>query len=122
MDWVGILVERATGQKLGDYMQQHIFEPLGITEMSFLPTESMKKNLAYMNQRAPDGTLHVTDHPLNRSLTVKPGEDLFHSGGGGLFGKPQDYCSKPYPLTLTRPMKYSQHVLFLQRNHIHTPE
>ncbi|KAL1989630.1 hypothetical protein VTN49DRAFT_6827 [Thermomyces lanuginosus] len=92
MDWAGILVERATGQKLGDYMQQHIFEPLGITEMSFLPTESMKKNLAYMNQRAPDGTLHVTDHLLNRSLSVKPEEDLFHSGGGGLFGKPQDYC------------------------------
>lgn len=97
VDWAGILLERATGLKLGDYMQKNIFEPLGITEISFAPSEQMKSRLAYMNQRAVDGTLSGRDHLLNRSLNVQSEEDarsLFHSGGAGLFAGPREFTSK----------------------------
>lgn len=97
IDWAGIALERATGLTLGEYMRQNIFEPLGIKDMGFLPSKQMKANLAYMHQRTPDGVLHPRDH-LNRTpLVVADGEDtsrVFNSGGGGLFARPQEYCSK----------------------------
>lgn len=37
IDWVGQLVERLTGQTLEIYMQRHIWEPLGISRMTFWP-------------------------------------------------------------------------------------
>ncbi|KAL1961722.1 hypothetical protein VTN77DRAFT_1122 [Rasamsonia byssochlamydoides] len=95
IDWAGILVERVTGLSLGEYFRRHIFEPLGIENISFIPTESMKKNLAYMNQRAPNGQLSLRDHLLHRALIVNTAEEVkgyFNSGGAGCFGKPQEYC------------------------------
>lgn len=38
IDWVGQLIERLTGQTLEIYLQRHIWEPLGITRMTFWPT------------------------------------------------------------------------------------
>ncbi|KAB2579326.1 Acyltransferase LovD [Lasiodiplodia theobromae] len=34
-DWAGKLIERATGTRLEAYMQQHLWAPLGITDMTF---------------------------------------------------------------------------------------
>jgi CubicO group peptidase (beta-lactamase class C family) len=78
-------------------MQKNIFGPLGITEISFAPSEQMKSKLAYMNQRAVDGTLSGRDHLLNRSLRLQSEDDakaLFHSGGSGLFAQPRGFASK----------------------------
>lgn len=101
IDWAGILVERVTGLSLNDYFQRYIFEPLGLKNISFIPNESMKKNLAYMHQRAPNGQLSRRDHLLHRSLIVRPGDDCFHSGGAGCFAKPQEYCRIAPYLVLT---------------------
>ncbi|CAN8105690.1 unnamed protein product [Discula destructiva] len=95
IDWAGIALERVTGQTLGDYMRQNIFEPLGIKDIAFLPSKEMKANLAYMNQRAHDGSLHPRDHPVRTPLVVTSKEEssrVFNSGGGGLFARPQEYC------------------------------
>ncbi|KAH8699068.1 beta-lactamase family protein [Talaromyces proteolyticus] len=94
IDWAGILLERVTGLKLGEYMQKNIFEPLGIDNISFSPSNHTAK-LAYMNSRSPDGKLSARDHLLNRSLNVGSEDDaqrLFHSGGAGLFAQPQQYA------------------------------
>ena len=97
IDWAGILVERVSGLKLNDYFHKHIFEPLGLKNISLFPTESMKSNLAYMNQRAPDGTLsrryHLQRAPLSASTEAEK-KAIFHSGGGGGFANPQDYTRK----------------------------
>lgn len=95
IDWAGILLERVTGHSLNDYLHRNIFEPLGLKDISLIPTASMKANLALMNQRAADGQLSPRDHPLHRSLIVESPEDvkgLFNSGGAGCFAKPQEYC------------------------------
>ncbi|ROV89861.1 hypothetical protein VMCG_09502 [Cytospora schulzeri] len=94
IDWAGVVLERATGQKLNDYMRENILQPLGITEMSMLPTEEMKSKLAYMNHRDPNGTLRPRDHLLRGALVVRnkqEADNFFNGGGAGMFGKPRDY-------------------------------
>lgn len=97
IDWAGILLERATAISLNDYLHRNVFEPLGLKDISMLPTASMKANLALMNQRAPDGQLSSRDHPLHRPFIVQSPEEVkgyFNSGGAGCFAKPQEYCRK----------------------------
>ena len=81
---------------LNDYMQKHIFAPLGVQNITMFPTAEMKENLAYMHHRAPDGTISVRDHPMHRSLTVSE-QDIkacFNSGGAGCFAEPREFCRK----------------------------
>ncbi|RDW86604.1 serine hydrolase domain-containing protein [Aspergillus mulundensis] len=49
MDWVGVVVERATGMSLEAYFQSFILGPLGIKNMRFFPTAEMKASLATMH-------------------------------------------------------------------------
>ncbi|KAK2616242.1 hypothetical protein QQS21_000877 [Conoideocrella luteorostrata] len=95
MDWAGLVLERATGTKLNDYIQAHICRPLGLENMNMFPTDEMKKHLAYMNQRAPDGKLAHRDHLHRRPLTAITTEQkraILNSGGAGMFAKPQEYA------------------------------
>ncbi|KAI2623724.1 beta-lactamase family protein [Xylaria nigripes] len=97
IDWAGIALERATGLRLNDYLQKHIFQPLGLNSMSMLPNSEMRAKLAYMHSRDQDGTLRLREHPLRLPLVVNLDNkaevaSVFHSGGGGLFAKPQEYC------------------------------
>jgi CubicO group peptidase (beta-lactamase class C family) len=61
IDWAGVLVERVSGLRLNDYFQKHIFEPMGLKNINMFPTESMKKDLAYMHARAPGESRLVSD-------------------------------------------------------------
>ncbi|KAI2005724.1 Sterol O-acyltransferase 2 (Sterol-ester synthase 2) [Ophidiomyces ophidiicola] len=94
IDWAGVVVERASGMPLGEYFQKHIFEPLGLKEIGFFPSEEMKKKLVSVAQRAPDGTLSHKEHPNSQPLHVSSEEhksSIFNSGGGGCFSTPRDY-------------------------------
>ncbi|KAK7726592.1 hypothetical protein SLS63_007561 [Diaporthe eres] len=95
IDWAGIALERVAGQKLNDYMKKNIFEPLGIKNMSMIPTPEMKSKLAYMNHRENDGTLRPRDHLARLPAAVSSKEEAercFNSGGGGMFAQPREYC------------------------------
>lgn len=98
IDWAGIALERASGLKLNDYLQKHILQPLGLKNMSMIPTQEMKTKLAYMHSKDQDGVLRPRNHLLRAPLVVSDNEAqaaaLFHSGGAGMFAKPQEYCSK----------------------------
>ena len=96
IDWAGQLVERASGKKLNDYFQDHIFKPLGLKQINMFPDEEMKRNLAYMNSRAPDGSLSLnkTGHLNRRPLYATTKEEIdgtFQQGGAGCFAKPTEY-------------------------------
>ncbi len=81
---------------LNDYFQKHIFQPLGITNISMFPNDDMKSRLAHMHARAPDGTLREREHLLRRPLIVD-GDDIgrtYNSAGAGCFAQPSEYCSK----------------------------
>lgn len=56
LDFVGMIVERVSGLKLGDYFEQNIFKPLGITEATFdiQSRPDMLKRLMPMHRFNPD--------------------------------------------------------------------
>ncbi|EGE80159.1 beta-lactamase [Blastomyces dermatitidis ATCC 18188] len=94
IDWAGIAVERVTGLLLNDYFHKYIFEPLGLKNISMLPSAEMKARLAYMHSRNPDGTLSQRDHLLRWPLLAKNKEEtkgMLNSGGAGCFSTSQDY-------------------------------
>jgi methyl acetate hydrolase len=86
IDWAGKMVEAVSGQKLDRYLQQHIFEPLGMKDTSFKLSASQRARLAGVHQRGPDGKLAVIPFEL-------PQEPEFHMGGGGLYGTAGDYLA-----------------------------
>ncbi|EAW12650.1 serine hydrolase domain-containing protein [Aspergillus clavatus NRRL 1] len=95
LDWAGVMVERVTGMSLNDYFHRNIFQPLGLSNISMFPSPSMKANLVYMNQRAPDGQFAARDHLFRPPLIAQSPEEIkscFNSGGAGCFANPQDYC------------------------------
>ncbi|KAI4864320.1 beta-lactamase family protein [Hypoxylon rubiginosum] len=95
IDWAGIILHRKTGLSLNDFIQENICRPLGLENINFLPTQAMKDNLATMHARQADGKLVPRDHLQRRPLVVETPEEIagvFHSGGAGLFAKPQEYA------------------------------
>ncbi|KAE9374935.1 beta-lactamase/transpeptidase-like protein [Stipitochalara longipes BDJ] len=95
IDWAGIALERVTGKSLNEFLHENIFKPLGLSDISMIPTKAMKSKLAYMNQRNLNGSLTSRDHLLRRPLVVESVEEIsscFNSGGAGCFAKPRDYC------------------------------
>lgn len=95
MDWAGVAVERATGLRLGDYMQRHIFEPLGIRDLTMTPSLEMKERFVGMWQRDQEGHLSPHTPLLSRPLGADAA-DSFHSGGAGLFGSVREFGSRFY--------------------------
>ncbi|KAL4886626.1 beta-lactamase/transpeptidase-like protein [Aspergillus karnatakaensis] len=97
IDWVGIVIERVTGQSLNAYLKSNIFDPLGLKNISMVPSPEMKSKLAYMHQRDKNGEITVRDHLLQRPLKIDPesesdAKSLFMSGGAGCYSTPGDYA------------------------------
>jgi methyl acetate hydrolase len=86
IDWVGKAVERASGQRLGDYFAEHLFAPIGMTDTAFKLTADHRARLAAMHARGADGALA----PIAFEL---PQEPEFEMGGGGLYGTAADYLA-----------------------------
>ena len=72
-----------TGQRLGQYLKDNIFDPLGMNDTAFKIGEAQRQRLAKIHARTPDG-LVATD-------TEIPQEPEFEMGGGGLYGTVGDY-------------------------------
>ncbi|KAJ6145439.1 hypothetical protein N7470_009334 [Penicillium chermesinum] len=97
IDWAGLAVERVSGMSLNDYLTTKVFEPLGIKDMSMIPTADMRKRLAHMHAREKDNKLRPRDHIQRAPLVVDLNDEaakkkIFNSGGAGMFAKPQEYC------------------------------
>jgi CubicO group peptidase (beta-lactamase class C family) len=83
-DWLGKLVEKVSGQTLEDYLRQHIFQPLGMTDTFFdVPPEKQARVVA-LHQRQEDGSF--LEPPPQPFKPVR-----FFSGGGGLYSTASDY-------------------------------
>jgi methyl acetate hydrolase len=84
IDWAGKMVEAASGQKLGVFMDENLFGPLGMTSTSFLLSVSQRARLSSMHKRGSDGSLTLFPFEFNQNPE-------FQQGGGGLYGSMQDY-------------------------------
>ncbi len=88
-DILGVLIERVSGMRLGDFFRTRIFEPLGMRDTAFWVPDAQLARLATAYGVAP-GTQRrvIEDHP-SASRWANP--DRFQSGGGGLVSTAQDY-------------------------------
>jgi CubicO group peptidase (beta-lactamase class C family) len=84
IDWAGLAVEAASGQRLDAYLAENVFGPLGMTETGFALSEAQRGRAAGMHARTPEGGLA----PIQFGLQANP-EVL--SGGGGLYSTAADY-------------------------------
>ena len=83
-DWLGLVVEKISGQSLGSYLQQHVYGPLGMAESTFTPSAAQRARLLRVMQRQADGTLAPSVHDL-------PATSEWDAAGHGSYGSIQDY-------------------------------
>ena len=83
-DWVGKLVETASGLSLEQYCRQNIFEPLGMKDTSFIIAADKFDRLVSRYQRHSDGS-------LQQEVRALPPPPTVFNGGGGLYSTPADY-------------------------------
>jgi CubicO group peptidase (beta-lactamase class C family) len=84
IDWAGKMVEAVSGKRLGAYLRESLFAPLGMNDTAFKITPAMRGRLAKIHQRGDDGALTAIDLEL-------PQEPEFEMGGGGLYSTVGDY-------------------------------
>ena len=85
IDWAGKMVEAVSGKRLGAYMQENLFAPLGMSSTAFKITPAMRERLAKIHQRGDDDA-------LTPQLELEIPQDAeFDMGGGGLYSTAADY-------------------------------
>ena len=85
IDWVGKVVEAVRGKRLGEVMQERIFNPLGMSDSGFAMSPSMRARRASMHARSPEGGMSAMS---DFELTQEPEQ---HMGGHGLYATIGDY-------------------------------
>ncbi|MFL9873038.1 serine hydrolase domain-containing protein [Paraburkholderia megapolitana] len=83
-DWLGLVVEKLSGQSLGDYLKQHVYGPLDMNDSTFEPTAEQRSRLVRVMQRQADGTLKPSRLDL-------PPTSEWDAAGHGSYGTAQDY-------------------------------
>jgi len=92
-DVVGYLVEKISGQPFEQFLQQRIFDPLGMTDTGFFVPADKAHRFAACYAADGKGGMVLQDDPATSSFLSPPS---FISGGGGLCSTAADY------LTFTR--------------------
>jgi CubicO group peptidase (beta-lactamase class C family) len=88
IDWAGVMVSRASGMSLEEFMRKNIWEPLGMTSTTFYPEKypELLTRMASIAMRDDEGALERSvDDPLKAFMSVREG------GGGGCFSTANDY-------------------------------
>ena len=84
IETLGRIVEITSGMTFDQFLQKRIFEPLGMKDTAFFPTDDRMPRVVTLYERKPTGLSRI-DTPA--WLATKT---LF-SGGGGLWSTPEDY-------------------------------
>lgn len=90
-DVLGVLIARATGQRLDDFLAERLFAPLGMKDTGFhVPPEKRDRfATSYLTDPA-SGKLKLYDDPCDSQWAKPP---VFPSGGGGLVSTADDYLA-----------------------------
>lgn len=98
VDWAGLVLEQVTGTRLGEYMQQHIFEPLGMHDSGFWPDklpETASRRAGWSRRNAVTGVLE----PGTR---FTPEYHEVEAGGTGIYSTAADFATFLLGLTACR--------------------
>lgn len=81
-DWVGLAIEAVSGWRLGDYLAEALFAPLGMDATAFHP--ALPQDAARVHVRLPEGGFALSPAYL--------GGGEFDAGGAGLISTAPDYA------------------------------
>ncbi len=84
-DWLGRVVEAASGQGLDEYFAEHILGPLGMTQTTFLMSEQQRATSSPVHLRGEDGAWQAAAE-VDWSQ-----EPEWWAGGHGLHSTPREY-------------------------------
>jgi CubicO group peptidase (beta-lactamase class C family) len=83
-EWLGLLITAVTGKPLADVFEERIFQPLGMTDTSFVLEPRLAERSAAVHARIPGVGLTPIPFPM-------PQPPSFIQGGGGLYSTAPDY-------------------------------
>ncbi len=89
-DVLGRLVEIWSGQPYDEFLQQRVFDPLGLTDMGFNVSDEEWHRLAEVYSPGENGGL-VNATARVPNINSYREDDTIFSGGGGLAGTAMDY-------------------------------
>lgn len=90
-DVLGVLIARAVGQPLGQFLRERIFEPLGMADTGFsVPPEKLGRLATCYTADAVSGAAAVYDAAERGQWSRPP---AFESGAGGLVSTADDYLA-----------------------------
>ncbi|MCA6215165.1 beta-lactamase family protein [Ideonella sp. B7] len=85
LDWLGRVIEQLRGARLGEVMRQRLFDPLGMVDIGFQMSPSMKTRRAVIHDRAANGALTTLPD------LVLPDPPPMDMGGHGLYATVGEY-------------------------------
>ena len=93
VDLTGVIVERLSGMGLDEYLQTHIFEPLGMVDTFFeVPKKKMSRFLPNHYYDYGEKSLKTVQETKEKYNAMSNYEDVsMFSGGGGLVSTAMDY-------------------------------
>ena len=81
-DALGALIARVSGQTLGKFMRERIFDPLGMKDTAFhVPPEKIDRLPGFYSFNQQSQQLDLFDDPASSAWRTEP---AFELGGGGL--------------------------------------
>lgn len=89
-DVIGAVIEEISGEKYSEYLQKHIFDPLGIDELTCHPTAEQWKRLSTLYLFDPATRKLEAVNPRDHSYAVTP---AYESGGAALAGTAESYSA-----------------------------
>jgi CubicO group peptidase (beta-lactamase class C family) len=93
VDIQGYIVEKLSGQKFGDFLQQRIFRPLKMTDTAFyVPREKANRLAAVYVGNQKTGKIEEAKQLFGADMPTYLEPPSMESGGGGLVGTITDYA------------------------------
>ena len=93
VDIQGYIVEKITGQRFGEFLQQRIFAPLKMTDTAFyVPKEKATRLAAVYVGNQKTGKIEEALQLFGTNMPTYLEPPLMESGGGGLVGTTADYA------------------------------
>ena len=90
-DVLGAVVEAVSGKRFGQFLQEEIFDPLGMEDTGFWVPAEKQDRLVTCYRRVPGGLEKFTDLHLAVGQYDRP--PAFESGGAGLVSTLDDYAA-----------------------------
>lgn len=91
VDIQGYIVEKLSGQRFGEFLAEHLYEPLGMNDTAFFVSEEDRERFADVYRWDRDESKLMRNAPRKD----RPGyldADRLESGGGGLVSTTHDYA------------------------------